>query len=184
VLDPAAIPAQGTDITGAIEKSAGCFNRNENKYKVIVLITDGEDNEGSPVAAAKKAREEGVIIFALGIGTQGGVPIPLNKRDGNITYKKDESGNTVLTTLNEETLEGVADATGGRYFHSTGGGLELERIYDEISKIEKKELKAEEFNRLQEQFLWPLGLALFFLVAEFFVNSRRREKRTEGRFDA
>ncbi|MFH0921871.1 MAG: VWA domain-containing protein [Fibrobacterota bacterium] len=183
VLDPAAIPAQGTDITGAIEKSARCFNRNENKYKVLVLITDGEDNEGDVVAAAKKAREEGVVIFALGIGSKGGVPIPLDKRSGSIVYKKDRDGNTVLTTLNEETLESVADATGGRYFHSTGGALELDRIYGEISRIEKKELKAEEFNRLQEQFMWPLALGLLLLAAEFFVPARRRKNRAEGRFE-
>jgi Ca-activated chloride channel family protein len=184
VLDPSAIPSQGTDITGAIEKAARCFSQNENKYKVLVLITDGEDNEGDPVAAAKKAREQGVIIFTLGIGTKGGVPIPVEKNAGDRVYKKDEAGNTVLTTLNEETLESIADAAGGRYFHSTGGGLELDRIYAEINKIEKKELKAEEFDRLQERFSWPLGLAFLFILAEFFVPSWRREKRTEGRFEA
>jgi Ca-activated chloride channel family protein len=184
VLDPSAIPSQGTDITGAIEKASRSFNRNENKYKVLVLITDGEDNTGDPVAAAKKSREEGVVIFTLGIGGKSGVPIPVQKHEGNIVYKKDASGNTVLTTLNEETLESIADATGGRYFHSTGSGLELDRIYGEINKIEKKELKAEEFNRLQEQFMWPLALGLLFLILEFFIPSHRREKRTEGRFES
>jgi len=184
ILEPSAIEAQGTALGEAIKTSRRCFNQNENKYKVIILITDGEDNEGSPVDEAKKAAEEGVVVFTLGIGTKGGVPIPMEKSGGNIIYKKDESGNTVLTTLNEDVLEDVAAAAGGRYFHSTGSGLELDRIYEEINKIEKKELQAQIFGRYNEQFGWPLAVALFLLLLEYFLSSRKRKSVVwEGRFE-
>jgi Ca-activated chloride channel homolog len=184
ILEPSAIEAQGTAIGEAIRKSRRCFNQNENKYKVIILITDGEDNEGSPVEEAKKASEEGVVVFTLGIGTKGGVPIPMEKAGGNIVYKKDQGGNTVLTTLNEEVLEEVASAAGGRYFHSTGSGLELDRIYEEINKIEKKELQAQIFGRYNEQFGWPLAVALILLWVEYFLSSRKKKNTVwEGRFE-
>lgn len=184
VLDPAAISAQGTAVSRAITRAASLFDRKENKYKVLILITDGEDNLEDPVAEAEKARAQGVIIYTLGIGTKGGVPIPLGDQGGGVVYKKDEGGNTVLTTLNEEVLTRVAEAADGRYFHSTGAGLELDRIYNEIEKLDKKDLKAEEFSRYNEQFMWPLGLALLLLFIEHLLSSRRRRKLTwDGRFE-
>jgi Ca-activated chloride channel family protein len=183
VLDPAAVANQGTAIGAALRKTRQCFDPKENKYKVAVLITDGEDNAEDPVAEAKKGAAEGVIIYCLGIGTKGGVPIPLKKRAGGVVYKKDKSGNTVLTTLNEEVLAEIALATGGKYFHSTGAGLELDRIYQEINKLEKKELKSLEFNRYKEQFMWPLAFALALLIFEYFLSARRKKKKTwDGRF--
>lgn len=184
ILEPTAIDAQGTALGEALRRCRRAFNQNENKYKVIILITDGEDNVENPVEEAKKANEEGITIFTLGIGTKGGVPIPMSKDGSNITYKKDASGNTVLTTINEEVLEDVAAAANGRYFHSTGGGLELDRIYDEINKIEKKELKAQTFGRYNEQFVWPLSIAFILLLVEFVLSSRKKKSNVwEGRFE-
>lgn len=184
VLDPASISAQGTAISRALSRGTSLFNQKETKYKVLVLITDGEDNLEDPVDEAKKAAAEGVIIYALGIGTRGGVPIPVAKQAGGVVYKKDGAGNTVLTSLNEEMLDRVASAAGGKYFHSTGAGLELDRIYAEIEKMEKKELQAEEFDRYNEQFMWPLAAALLLLILEYFTSSRRKRKLTwDGRFE-
>ena len=150
----------------------------------MVLITDGEDNEGDPLSQAQKAAGEGVIIYTLGIGAKGGVPIPLSSNAGGVVYKKDRNGNPVLTTLNEDVLEEIAASTGGKYFHSTGSGLELDRIYGEINKLDKKELQSRQFGRYSEQFMWPLGLALLLLTAEYFISSRRRKKLTwDGRFE-
>jgi Ca-activated chloride channel family protein len=112
------------------------------------------------------------------------VPIPLAKEGDNVVYKKDNAGNTVLTSLNNEVLERVASAAGGKYFRSTGAGLELDRIYAEIEKMEKKELKAEEFDRYNEQYLWPLSVAFMLLLIEYFMSSRRKRKLTwDGRFE-
>ncbi|OGS37730.1 MAG: hypothetical protein A2293_09800 [Elusimicrobia bacterium RIFOXYB2_FULL_49_7] len=184
VLDPGSISSQGTALSRAIGRASALFNQKENKFKVMVLITDGEDNLEDPVSEAEKAKSTGVIIYTLGIGTQGGVPIPLQRRGDDVIYKKDLSGNTVLTTLNEDVLYKVADATGGKYFHSTGSGLELERIYQEIEKLDKKDLKSEEFDRYNEQFMWPLGLGLILLLLEFFLSSRKKAKTAwGGRFE-
>jgi len=183
VLDPDAIPSQGTAIAEAIAKARNCFNPADTKNKVVVLITDGEDNYEEPLAEAKKAAAEGLIVYCLGIGSPGGVPIPINRSSGGIVYKKDSQGNTVLTSLNEETLVKIAEATGGAYFHSTGSGLELARIYGEISKLEKKELKNELFGRYLEQFMWPLGLAILLMLVEFFLPGRKKPVIQEGRFE-
>jgi len=184
ILDPNSISAQGTAIGDALRKARRAFNSNENKYKVIVLITDGEDNVENPIEEAKKAAQEGAVIYTLGIGTRGGVPIPMEKNGSAVVYKKDNSGNTVLTSMNEEVLEEIATTANGRYFHSTGGGLELNRIYDEINRIEKKEIKAQIFGRYNEQFSWPLGAALVLLVLEYFLSSRKKRKKDwEGRFE-
>jgi len=183
ILDPTAIAAQGTAIGSAIKKARECFDQNTNKFKVIVLITDGEDNADDPEGEAKKAAEEGIIIYSLGIGTKGGVPIPIGHTAGGVVYKKDRSGNTVLTVLNESLLEDLADLTNGKYFHSTGSGLELDRIYREINKLEKRELKTKRFNRQKEQYMWPLSAALLLLLTEYFLSSRRKKKlRWDGRF--
>jgi Ca-activated chloride channel family protein len=183
VLDPAAIAAQGTAIGGAIRQSRRAFSTQEAKSKVLILITDGEDNVEDPVSEAKKAAEEGIIIFALGIGTQGGVPIPVQRQGTQVVYKKDNSGNTVLTSINDEVLEKVAEAAGGRYFRSTGRGLELDRIYAEIDKLEKQEMKGRLFSRYHEQYEWPLAFALLLLIIEFLIPARRvRRQAWEGRF--
>jgi Ca-activated chloride channel family protein len=183
VLDPAAIAAQGTAIGGAIRQSRRAFSTQEAKSKVLILITDGEDNVENPVDEAKKAAEEGIVIFALGIGTPGGVPIPVSRQGTQITYKKDESGNTVLTSINDEILEKITEVASGRYFRSTGRGLELDRIYSEIDKLEKQEMKGRLFSRYHEQYEWPLAMALFLLLLEFMIPARRIKKHEwEGRF--
>lgn len=183
VLDPGLIPVKGTVIGNALETASGAFPDQDNKYKIIILITDGEDHSGKAEKIAKKAAEEGIIIYCLGIGSGSGVPIPIGTNSSGVVYKKDRSGNIVLTSLDENLLQDIAITTNGKYFHSTGGALELERIYTAINEMEKKEMESKFVSHYNEQFMWPIGIALLLLILEFFISGRRKKKlHWTGRF--
>ncbi|MEW6041924.1 MAG: VWA domain-containing protein [Elusimicrobiota bacterium] len=183
-ISPELIPTAGTDMASAIKKAIQSFNHKERKYKVLILISDGESHAGDAVEWAKKAAEEGIIIFTVGIGNAEGVPIFLSKEGESPVYKKDRSGNIVMTKLDEITLEKIALATDGKYFHAAGGGDELLRISEEISKMEKKEMESQKISQYEERFQWFLIWALIFVIIEFLVPERwGLKKPLEGRFE-
>jgi Ca-activated chloride channel family protein len=182
-MDPSLIPTQGTNISEALRKAIKAFDQKERKYKVMVIITDGESHAGDPVSWAEKAAEEGIIIFTVGVGSPKGVPIPIKSRDDSKVYKKDRKGNIVMTKVDEVTLEKIAWATDGKYFHATGSGVELDRIYEEINEMEKKELESRKISQYEERFQWFLIWAFIFVVLEFFTPERwKARKKWEGRF--
>src|SRR2546422_4546929 len=120
VLDVDLIPIQGTAIADAIQTATAAFRPGERRYKVLVLITDGEDHEGNVAAAAGAAAAGGVDIYTVGVGSPGGEPIPLRNARGDIIgYKEDREHRKVTSRLGETDLEAVAQTTGGRYFRST-----------------------------------------------------------------
>ncbi|MCI0566644.1 MAG: VWA domain-containing protein, partial [Acidobacteria bacterium] len=115
VLDPALVPVPGTAIASAIRKSSEAFGSKEKRYKVLVLITDGEDHEKDAVAAAREAAAEGVVIYTLGVGSGSGSPIPVRGTDGSGGgYKKDREGKIVTSRLDPVKLAEIAEAAGGR----------------------------------------------------------------------
>lgn len=183
VLGPELIPVPGTDIAGAIETSLKAFDPKDRKYRVLVLLTDGEDHSGRAEKMAEEAAKEGVAIYTVGIGLPSGVPIPLKDEQGNVMYKKDRNGNVVTTKLDEVLLQKIALATGGKYYHAEPGRFELEDVLREIEKMEKRELDSERLSQYEERFQIPLGISLFLLVAEMLISDRRkRRKEWEGRF--
>jgi Ca-activated chloride channel family protein len=183
VLGPELIPVPGTDIAGAIETSLKAFDPKDRKYRVLVLLTDGEDHSGRAEKMAEQAAKEGVAIYTVGIGLPSGVPIPLKDEQGNVMYKKDRNGNVVTTKLDEVLLQKIALATGGKYYHAEPGRFELEDVLREIEKMEKRELDSERLSQYEDRFQIPLGISLFLLVAEMLISDRRkRRKEWEGRF--
>ena len=182
VIDTDLIPVPGTAIGEAIRTATKVFNVRERKYKVVLLMTDGEDHTTDPVDAAKKAADEGVRIYTIGLGTRAGELIPVRDATG-AGYKKDRQGNPVKSSLDEATLEKVALATGGKYYRSTVGEMELDKIYEEISTMEKRELRSKKFARYEERFQYPLLLAIVAFVLEALLSDRRRVRREWlGRF--
>lgn len=178
-MDQHTVSVQGTSLSAAIDKATAMFSKKEKKHKVVLLLTDGEDHGGGAVAAAEAAREDGVKIYTVGIGSASGEPIPILDRQGNqVGFKKDPSGEVIVTKLDEATLQKVALETGGKYYHATAGEMELDRIFEEIGRMEKKELEGSLVTRYDDRFQWPLLLALVLLVGEFFVAERK--KRTVG----
>jgi Ca-activated chloride channel family protein len=178
--DVTMVSEPGTAVGAAIEKSASLFAEGSKADRVIILVTDGEDHEGDPVAQAKKASEKGIRIYTIGIGNPGGELIPIRGTDGTVTgYKKDESGETVLSRLDEGTLQSVARAAGGQYLPATREGLELKVIYREISGMEKAAIKGEFLEKKKDRFVWFLGAAFLALLLEFLLSPRASSRKGE-----
>ncbi|MEW6095152.1 MAG: VWA domain-containing protein [bacterium] len=177
-IDINTIPVQGTAIGDAIRCATNAFVKKERKHKVLILLTDGEDHDSNPIQAAKEAKKEGVKIYPVGIGSTKGEPIPIKTPDGQIEeYKKDSSGEIVMSKLDEITLEKIALITDGKYYHVTYGEIELDKIYKDISKMEKKELRTKQYTQYEDRFQYFLMGALILLVLEMAISDRKRVKK-------
>ena len=182
IIHAGSIPVQGTAIGDAVRVASRCFDEGDRQHKVIVLFTDGEDHVGEPVEAATAAAEEGVRIFAVGLGTQSGELIP-EQEEGGLSFHKDRQGNYVKTRLDEGTLEQMVLATDGDYFHSSLGGGELDVLYEQVAQMDQKEFGSTRFTQYEERFQIPLLLALSCFFAEALLgDGRTREKEWRGRF--
>ncbi len=185
IMDPSLIPVPGTAIGKAIEKAVQSYVTTERKHKVLILITDGENNSKDPLKMAELAEKEGVVIYTVGIGSPQGVPIPLYDQSGRqIGFKKDRQGNVVMSKLDQLTLEKIALQTGGKYYNATPSEMELGKIYDEIGKMEKKELSSKIFSQYEDRFQYFLSIGLILLLIDVFLPERKRVKTEwKGRFE-
>ncbi|MCP4716049.1 MAG: VWA domain-containing protein [Deltaproteobacteria bacterium] len=172
-LDPSLIPTPGTNLGGAIDRATASFSRQERSSKALIVITDGEDHGRDPLEAVKRAKKEGIKIYTIGIGQEGGTPIPL--ADGSGGFLKDRQGNLVLSKLDETTLQKIALETGGSYVRSVTGDMDLDKIYRTEIKgsIEQKELRSTRKKRWEERFQWFVLAGLLLLVLEFFIKERK-----------
>lgn len=176
-MDPTSVSVQGTSISSAIETATRMYDSQEKKHKVMLLLSDGEVHEEGAVEAAETARKEGIKVYTVGIGSPSGEPIPLVDRNNKqVGFKKDEKGEVIVSRLNEQILQKISLASGGKYYHASAGEMELERIYEEISKLEKKELEGTLVTRYDDRFQWPLLLALLLIVGEFFMSEKKKPK--------
>lgn len=168
------IPKGGTSITGAVREALRNIEGGLKKYKVLILITDGEDHEGDPVKAAELARDAGVKIFCIGIGTNEGELIPVTDENGHKTFLKDRSGAVVKSRLDEATLQKIALVTGGSYVHSSAKEFGLDLIYKEkLLGMETRELETKMAKQHEERFQIPLAIAFLLLAIEFLVTDRK-----------
>ena len=174
-IDTDLIPVQGTALGDALRKSVKAFRTEDNKSKAIILITDGEDQTGQALQAAKEAREVGVKVFTIGIGKEIGAPLPNPDKNGG--FLKNEEGEVILTKLDETTLQKISLETGGSYVRSVTGDIDLKTIYlDQINQnLEKKKFKSERRKIWQERFQWFIFIALLFLLFEANLAARKLE---------
>ncbi|MFQ5677120.1 MAG: VWA domain-containing protein, partial [bacterium] len=173
IMDPALIPEPGTNLSAAIALATKSFEAKERKYKVLILITDGEDHADDTEQVVEAADKEGVVIYTVGLGSPKGVPIPLyNERGAKVGFKKDRKDEVILTKLDELTLQKIALTTGGKYYRSITGETRLEKIYEEISKMEKKELASMKFAQYEDRFQYLVAFAIFLLVMELVISER------------
>ena len=180
-IDNTSVSVQGTSLTSAIEMATKAFNQKEKKHKVMLLLTDGEDHKGGVEPMADEARKQGIKIYTVGIGNPAGEPIPILDREGNkVGFKKDGSGEVIVSKLDEVTLQKISLNTGGKYYHATAGEIELDRIFDEISKLEKKELEGTLVTRYDDRFQLPLLLVILLMVGEFFISERKKVPRNNA----
>ena len=171
-LSPNLIPTPGTMMGPAIQVATQAFSEKEKEYKALILLTDGEDQGSNPMQAAKKAKQSGVKIFTIGLGTQDGGTIP-----GEFTgegAKRDKQGQIVISKLDEKLLRGLAAETGGVYYRSTGGELEIDNLAGEIRNMSQKGLKSEKIFEYEENYQYFLVIALVLLFAEMILSERKR----------
>ena len=154
-ISTSSVPVQGTAMGEAINTAIKSFSLESKNSRAIVLITDGENHEDDPVAAAKSAKELGIPIFTIGIGTDIGKPIPM----GNGELLKDKDGNIVVTKLDEKTLAQVAEAGGGTYLRAGNSDFGLEAIVDKIHNLDKQSYKSVVFEDFDEQYMYFFGIA-------------------------
>lgn len=169
-IDPSQVSVQGTAIGKALEQALLSFSgeTDEKRSRAIILITDGENHDDDAVAVAKRAAEQGIRIYTIGIGTPEGAPIEI---DGE--FIRDEQGEMVVSKLNEEMLAQIADLTGGTYVRATKQDIGLDEIVRSINEMEQSELSTVRFEEFNEQYQYLLIAALVLLVAEFFLLARR-----------
>lgn len=167
---PEVVPTQGTVISEALRASNSAFNSKERKFKSIVLITDGEDHDPQAVPLAQQLAQDGVMINTIGIGSAEGAPI---MDPATNEYKKDESGNTVVTRLNEAELQQLAGATKGVYVKLNDVNAAVEAITKQLSTIESSSLDDNAFRDYKSYFQWFLAIAFVLLMIEFFLPERK-----------
>ena len=168
-ITPSLISAQGTDIARAIRVSLSSFTQQKGVGKAIILITDGEDNEGGALEAVKEAKEKGVNVFILGVGDSKGAPIPL----GNGEYLKDNHGQTVMTALNEKMCKEIAQAGSGTYIHIDNTSLAQEQLNNELSKLQKGDSDAVVYSEYNEQFQFVALFSFILLLIEVCLLERK-----------
>jgi Ca-activated chloride channel family protein len=169
------VPVQGTAIGSAIRLASKSFIGGEKKYKVLIIITDGENHEDDAITEAKNAASDGIIVHTIGMGSVFGTPIPVYQNNNQVGFKKTQDGNTVLTKLDEAGLQQIANAGNGVYIRATNRQDELETILKEISAMEKKEYASKVFTEYEDRFQYFLGFALFFLTIDFFLSERKNK---------
>ncbi|MCD4650955.1 MAG: VWA domain-containing protein [Candidatus Cloacimonetes bacterium] len=175
LLDTESLSAYGTDIGGALVKGSKMFAE-KDKYKVMILISDGEDLEAGAIKAAEEIAKSGVLIYTLGVGSPEGSTIPIRKPGGGMEYAKDNQGNIVLTKLDVATLSRIAAIGGGRFYPVTPHQAEIFEILTNINQLEKKKFDSREFVRYKEQYHYFLLLALLLLLAESAINVSKKVK--------
>ena len=169
-IDPSMMATQGTDIARAIDMATHSFTQEEGIGKAIIVITDGEDHEGGALEAAKAAKDEGMRVYVLGVGSTNGAPIPIS---GTGDYMKDRSGNTVMSALNEEMCKQIAQAGGGAYIHVENNSAAQQQLDRELDKLAKKETSTTVYSEFDEQFQAVGILVLLLLIIEICILDRR-----------
>lgn len=166
------VPVQGTAMGEAITTAVRSFSAQSEKSRAIIIITDGENHEDDPVAAAKQAADIGIRVFTIGVGSPEGKPIPVN---GELL--KDRNGDIVVTRLDENVLRQVADAGNGAYVRAGNSEFGLDPIVDGIKKMDDEIYSSVVFEEYDEQFMYFLAIALGLLVLEMLIGERKSKRK-------
>lgn len=167
------VPKQGTNIASAIELAQKSFSPQNDKTKAIIIITDGEDHEQKAVEAAKSAKEEGIRIYTIGMGSTKPNPIPVS--EGSSEFRKNNNGEIVMSKLNENILKQIALESDAVYVRASNSNAGLDLIFEEIDSLEKSELESKIFDDYEDQFQYFLAIVLLILVVDVFILERKNK---------
>ena len=162
------VPVQGTAIGEAINTAIRSFSSQSDKSRAIIVITDGENHEDDPVAAARQAAEMGIRVFVIGVGSPEGKMIPVGG-----DYLRDKNGEIVVTRLDETVLNDVASAGKGLYVRAGNSEFGLNPIIQEIRKMDDEQYNSVVFEEYDQVYMYFLSVALFFLLLEMLVGDRK-----------
>ena len=169
-ISPSMIEMQGTDIAAAINLASRSFTSNEGVSRAIFVITDGEDNEGGAVEAAKAAAEKGMHVYVLGVGEPAGAPIPM---PGTGKYITDNEGNTVISHLNEDMCREIANAGNGNYIYVDNSSSAQGKLDKYVDKLGRVEMESSIFSEYDEQFQSFLLMSMLFLLLDVLLMERK-----------
>jgi len=167
------LSSQGTSIAEAINLSKNYFNDENQTNRVLCVISDGEDHENQNNNLSDIAKESGITIISIGVGSTNGAPIPIKENNIVKSYKKDEKGEVVITKLNENILNDMATQTGGIYFKGDNTSLVVNSIVDELKEMDKQEFESKQFVSFKDQFQWFLFVGLFLIILDVVVFERK-----------
>lgn len=171
--DPDMVSSQGTAINEALKLAKTFYDDDEQTNRYLFIVSDGEDHEENVSYIAEEAKEEGIKIFTIGVGTPEGGPIPLKRENTLIGYKKDREGEVVITRLNENTLQQIANDGDGKYMFGNNTAKTVDFIDDLLIKADKKEFETKQFSDFKDQFQWFIGIGIFLLVLDAFMLNKK-----------
>ena len=172
-IDTNMIPTQGTALSSAIQTGLSAFSEDDSKYKVLILITDGEDHEGEAISLAKQASKRGMIIHTIGVGTIAGSLIPNINNSGINEYKKDNSGKLVTSQLNVKILEEIAEAGEGAFIRFNNKPANYKNILNQIDSMEKRTVKSHVYSEFEEQYQKFGILSLCLMITSMLISTRK-----------
>jgi len=173
-VDTDIVPVQGTAIGKAIEQAMKSFDLEEPTTRVLIIITDGENTGGEVLEAAEEAAEKGILLYAIGMGSSSGAPIPVYAGDGGLVdFKRNRRGEVVMSRLNRAYLEKLVSFGEGEYYQSTTSQDELNEIYDSINSLEKREFGTKQYTEYESRYQYFVVAALLLLLLEIFISERR-----------
>lgn len=172
IINTDMVPAQGTAIGEAIDLAITAFEDESKQNRALLVISDGENHEEGAIELAKQAKEEGIVVHTLGVGSTDGAVIPVFQNGRKAGQKQDKNGNLVVSKLNEQTLVEVAQAAGGQYFHIKGSANEVKDVLGVLDQVEKRDFEDYVITDYEDQFQYFIAFALLLLLIELLISER------------
>lgn len=173
------VTKQGTAIGSAIDLAMNSFTPETEMDKALIVITDGENHEDDAIAAAKLAKEKGITIHTIGMGSPEGAPIPIREGYGQTMFLKDRDGNVVISKLDQVVLQQIASETEGIFIRANNSDIGLNKLLEQINKMQKQEVETKIYTEFEHRYQYLLGIAILLLIIELLI-AERKSKRFSG----
>lgn len=167
------VQIQGTAMASAIDRAITGFSSENVNSRVLIIISDGENHQDDPLAGVARAREQGIIIHTIGVGTQQGAPIPVYQGRQLSGFLRDPQGNTVISRFDEQMLMSIAQQGGGIFNTGTGPDLGLNQIMNQIREMEQQEFERTHFSEYESRYHYFLAIAIFLLILDVLILERK-----------
>ena len=183
-IDTEMVRSQGTALSDALLTALNAFSSTDEKHRVLIVLSDGEDHEGEAIIAAKNLADKGVIIHTAGVGTNAGSLIPIyNKKGLQTDYKKDRSGRLITSILNMAILQEISTISGGVAIRFDGNSGNMDDLINIIDNMDKRTLKTHEYSQFEDRYQYFLAFALLLFIIDFLIRTRKDEGEDwRGRF--